>query len=409
MVVVTHQKIKKRKLSQQESRIVDLQERLSYYLEITETIREPFIILDKNLCVVTANEAFYLKFKVKKNDTEKRLIYELGNNQWDSLELRELLESILPQHQVLNNYEVTYNFPGIGRKIMLLNARQIDAKQLILLAFEDVTEGKQFKTDSDAMTAGLIDQRDKLKTLSAAKDEFINMASHQLRTPATVVKQYIGMLAEGYGGKLTKKQKDMVNSAYTSNERELVIIEDLLRVARVDGGKVYLVKSSYDIVQQIEDVVNDQLAAIGGSKNNIIFNRPIKQVTVHLDPKLIRMILENLLDNAVKYSYEGQPITIGLKQNKTHTTITMKDGGVGISRENQYRLFKRFSRIPNPLSMAVNGTGLGLYWVKKIVELHKGNIEILSSLKRGSTFTVKLPILKPEAKIHAEHEPIYQR
>ena len=130
---------RKRKIIRQEKQITGLKELLVFYKEITETIKQPFIILDKNLCVVTANLAFYRKFKVKKLDTEGRLIYELGNNQWDAVELRELLEHILPKHRALNNYEVTHDFPGIGRKRILLNARQIDSKQLILLAMEDVT------------------------------------------------------------------------------------------------------------------------------------------------------------------------------------------------------------------------------------------------------------------------------
>lgn len=384
----------KKKLSPQDGQIAALKDRLSYYLEITETIREPFIILDNNLRVVTANEAFYNKFKVKKKDTESRSIYELGNNQWDSPELRELLENILPKHRALNNYEVTHNFPGIGRKIMLLNARQVDAKQLILLAFEDITQARQLKIDSAEMTDALIGQRDRLKELNDSKDEFISMASHQLRTPATVVKQYIGMLVEGYGGKLTKLQREIVNSAYISNERELIIVEDLLRVARIDEGKVYLVKSSYDVVQQLEEVVQDQLATVGNSKNNIIFNKPNTQILAYIDAKLIRMVFENILDNAIKYSYSGKPVTISITQNITHTVVTVKDEGVGINKKDQNKLFKRFSRIDNPLSVSVNGTGLGLYWVQKVLDLHKGSVEVVSKLGRGSTFTMKLPVMK---------------
>src|SRR5665213_2686204 len=224
----------KQKLLYQEDRIIELKRLLVYYREITETVREPFIILDKDLCVVTANMSFYRKFKVRKRDTVGRRIYDLGDSQWDAMELRELLEHILPKHRLLNNYEVTHNFPRLGQRTMLLNARQVDSKQLILLAMEDVTAQNKLKIDSDELTANLLKQRDQLKGLNAAKDEFISLASHQLRTPATAVKQYVGMLTHGYAGKVSKDQKVMLDIAYKSNERQLEVIEDLLRVAKVD-------------------------------------------------------------------------------------------------------------------------------------------------------------------------------
>ncbi|MBW3568581.1 PAS domain-containing sensor histidine kinase [Candidatus Parcubacteria bacterium] len=387
------QKINNKKISQQETHITALKKLLGYYQDITETIREPFIILDKDFRVVTANEAFYHQFKVLKKDTENRSFYELGNNQWDTPDLRELLENILPKHQVLNNYEITHDFPGIGHKTMHLNARQVDAKQLILLAIVDVTRQKQLQDDTIEMTASLIKQRNKLQGLNDAKDEFINMASHQLRTPATAVKQYIGMLAEGYWGKLSEVQNKMLNTAYESNERELEIIEDMLRVAKVDEGKVYLIKSSCDMARQLEEAVKDQLASFNNRGQSIVFNKPLEPVIASIDKKLMRMVIENLLDNASKYSYEDKQITIDLKQDDKLAVIAIKDQGVGIHKKDHVKLFQRFSRIDNPLSISAEGTGLGLYWVKKILDLHEGSMEVISRVDYGSTFTVKLPVL----------------
>ncbi|MBA3758291.1 PAS domain-containing sensor histidine kinase [Candidatus Saccharibacteria bacterium] len=381
-----------KKLSQQKSTIKTLKELLIYYQEITDTVREPFIILDKNLCVVTANQAFYDTFKVLKTHTEGELIYQLGNNQWDSPKLRELLENILPKKKVMNDFEVKHDFPDIGTKIMLLNARQVDHKQLILLAIEDITKLKKFQSDSDEMTANLTRQHTKLKALGDAKDEFVEMASHQLRTPATIVKQYAGMLREGYAGELSKAQAEMLDSAIIGNERQLEIIEDLLKVARVDAGKVSLAKKNHNITQLIEDVVKKQLVTFEKRDQSIVFNQPTKMICVDMDAKLIRMVLENLLDNASKYSRVNKTITIGLKQSKAQTTITIDDSGVGILKDDQKKLFKKFSRIDNPLSIATEGTGLGLYWVKKIVDLHDGQIEVKSVINKGSIFTIKLPI-----------------
>lgn len=381
-----------KKLASKDNRIAALKKQLIYYKEITETIREPFIILDENLCVVSANLAFYKKFKVRKKDTEGKLMYELGDNQWDAPELRELLERILPKRRVLNNYEITLDFPALGRKTMLLNARQVDSKQLMLLAIEDVTEQRILKLNSDEVTTNLVRQRDQLQGLSDAKDEFISLASHQLRTPATAVKQYVGMLSQGYAGEVSEDQKNMLSIAYESNERQLEVIEDLLRVAKVDAGKVYLEKLSYDIVQQVEGVMAAQAVLFKSRKQKVVLHKPAQEVIVYIDPKLMLMVLENILDNAGKYSHVGGKITIDIEQDNDYATVSIKDNGVGIRKSDHQKLFKKFSRISNPLSVSVRGTGLGLYWAKKIMDLQGGKIEVKSKLNKGSTFSIKIPV-----------------
>lgn len=381
----------KKKLINQDNRITALKKQLLYYREITETVREPFIILDNNLKVVTANLAFYRKFKVTKRNTEGKRIYELGNNQWDSPELRILLENILPTHRVLTNYAVRHNFPVLGPKTILLNARQVDAKQLILLAMEDVTDQWKLKVDTEEMTKNLISQRDKLQSLGDAKDEFISLASHQLRTPATAVKQYIGMLQLGYAGDLTKEQLEMLGVAYRSNERQLAIIEDLLRVAKVDAGKVYLDKISCDVTIQIEKAIEEHAVLFESRGQTVAFNKPKTKMITNIDPKLILMVIENVLDNAGKYSPDGKSVTINVRQDKFNTIITVEDTGVGILKNDLQKLFKKFSRIDNPLSASVKGTGLGLYWAKKILDLHDGSIKATSKVGEGSVFEISMP------------------
>jgi two-component system, cell cycle sensor histidine kinase PleC len=386
-----------RTIVHQEKRLIALKSLMVYYKEVSETVIGPFIILNKNLHVVTANLAFYSTFKVRKGDTEGKQIYALGNNQWDSPELRELLEHILPKHRTLSNYSVTHDFPTIGRKTIVLNARQVDSKQLILLAMEDITAQISLKNDSDEMTANLVKQRDQLQRLNDAKEEFISLASHQLRTPASVVKQYAGMLAQGYAGKLTKKQLAMLDIVYESNERQLEIIEDLLRVARVDAGKVYLEKSSCDVAVQVESVIKQQAVLFKGRDQTVVLNKPPVAVMAFIDPKLMTMVIANLLDNAGKYSPHGGQVTIDIEQTDDQTVVSIKDSGVGIRKSDRQKLFKKFSRIENSLTNSVAGTGLGLYWAKKILDLHGGSIEVESAVHKGSTFTVRTPV-SPEFK-----------
>ncbi len=382
------------KISDQNKRIESLKKSLSYYQEITDTVRQPFIILDKDLVVVTANHAFYKKFGVGELETEGQLVYELGNNQWDSKELRELLEDILPKHKFFNGFRVVHTFPEIGKRTMLLNARQVDAKQLILLAIEDITEREKLKKDTQKITKNLTKQKNDLKALSDSKDEFIMMASHQLRTPATIVKTYASMLHDGLEGDLSKGQMAMLDKAIAGNERQLEVIEDLLRVARVDEGKVYLEKSACDIGEMIVDVIKGQAGIYDDRKQKTLFKKPYKSTSTNLDPTLMRMVLENLLENASKYSREQQTIKIDLKHNKDTIVVEISDDGVGVDKKDQSRMFTKFSRIDNALSESTVGTGLGLYWVKKIIELHAGTIEVQSKVEIGTKFTITLPIIQ---------------
>lgn len=382
---------KNREITRSNNRIKALKKQLLYYKEITETLREPFIILTSELYVVSANRAFYKMFKVSKQETEGRRMYELGDNQWDSPELRELLERILPKRRVLTAYEITLDFPSLGRKTMLLNARQVDSKQLILLAVEDITAQKMLKINSDKITSNLLRQRNQLQKLNNAKDEFIMLASHQLRTPATAVKQYVGMLTQGYAGAVSKEQVKMLDIAYKSNERQLEIIEDLLRVAKVDAGIVYLEKTSYDIGHQVETAMKEQAVLFKERGQTITYNPPSERIYVYGDSKLILMVIENILDNAGKYSQDGAHVIIKIEQSDTYTTVAIQDSGVGISKVNIKKLFEKFVRIDNSLSAGVKGTGLGLYWAKKILDLHEGTIEVTSKVNTGSTFTIKTP------------------
>jgi signal transduction histidine kinase len=388
-----HEQATQKKLINQDSRIAALKKQLVYYKEITETVRAPFIILDKSLNVITANLSFYHKFKVSKKDTEGKRIYALGNNQWDSPELRVLLENILPTHRVLKDYVVRHNFPGLGPKTILLNARQVDSKQLILLAMEDVTNQQKLKIESDEVTENLIKQRDQLQGLNDAKDEFISLASHQLRTPATAVKQYVGMLIHGYAGKLTKAQLAMLGTAYNNNERQLEIIEDLLRVAKVDAGKVYLNKTSCDLVTEVEKAIKGQAILFKSRNQHIEFTKPKTKMIASIDAKLMLMVLENILDNAGKYSGAGKSISIDIHQDQLNTVITIEDHGVGMRKNDLVKLFKKFSRIDNPLSASVKGTGLGLYWAKKVLDLHEGSITVVSKVNVGSTFEISTPTI----------------
>lgn len=233
---------------------------------------------------------------------------------------------------------------------------------------------------------------DHLVELNRTKDEFISIASHQLRTPATGVKQYLGMILEGFIGEVDPNQREILTKAYQSNERQLRIVSDLLKVAQVDAGKVVLHKVLVSLDELITDILTEQRNIYKARKQKVLFD-PVKNGhQAVIDKDSIRMVLENIFDNASKYSPDGKSISIVLSENSTQIKIMVLDRGVGIDEEDRSRLFEKFSRIDNELSTKVGGTGLGLYWAKKIVDLHDGMIRYSSpKTGQGSIFSIFLP------------------
>ena len=227
--------------------------------------------------------------------------------------------------------------------------------------------------------------------LNKTKDEFISLASHQLRTPATGVKQYVGMVLEGMAGDVSEPQKKLLEKAYESNERQLAIVSDLLKVAQVDAGKVHIKPKDTDLVDLIADIIKEQKGTYKSRHQVLRFNTLASDSVVHVDPGKMRMVFENLIDNASKYSDPGETVMVSVCDDDTMVRVDVEDSGVGVSEEDSKRLFQKFSRIHNNLSDHVGGSGLGLYWAKKIVDLHDGTIKVTSVVNEGSTFSVYLP------------------
>ena len=233
-----------------------------------------------------------------------------------------------------------------------------------------------------------------LVELNRAKDEFISLASHQLRTPATGVKQYLGMVLEGFVGTLTDAQRSILEQAKESNERQLSIVSYLFKVAQVDAGKVRLKKSDVNMMNLIRDVVKEQQGTFEERKQKVVFEPSKPDAILHVDEDTIRMVIENIIDNASKYSGENKTVTVKTTETNDELRIAVIDSGVGIKHQDQVKLFEKFSRIDNPLSTQVGGTGLGLYWAKKIVVLHDGDINFDSQINKGTQFTIHLPKLR---------------
>jgi PAS domain S-box-containing protein len=233
-------------------------------------------------------------------------------------------------------------------------------------------------------------RNDELQALSRSKDEFVALASHQLRTPATAVKQYLGMVLQGYAGEVSSLQRDMLDKAFESNERQLQIINQILNAARADTGKLVMTPAPFDIVAMVRGVAEEQRSQLRDHDHKLILRVPAKSRTFIGDSGYLRMAVENLISNADKYTPEGGTVTVSLRDRWGSIRIVIRDTGVGIAPEDISKLFTKFSRIHNQLSIKAGGSGIGLYLASEIIKLHGGKLGVLSKVGKGTTFTIDL-------------------
>jgi signal transduction histidine kinase/sensor domain CHASE-containing protein len=232
----------------------------------------------------------------------------------------------------------------------------------------------------------------KERQTNEAKDNLLSIASHQLRTPATGVKQYLGMVLQGFAGNIGVKQKVLLAKAYESNERQLKTINDVLYLARLDSGRIILTRSRVDLRELVLSVIEELKDSIKAKNHKVELILPKRGIHVEADEHMVRMGIENLLTNAIKYTKPKGHITVELRrESKRGAVVAVTDNGVGIRKADINLLFKEFSRIPNSLSSSVSGTGIGLYLTKHLIMLHNGTISVKSKPAVGSTFTIHIP------------------
>lgn len=231
---------------------------------------------------------------------------------------------------------------------------------------------------------------EKERDVNFAKDELLSLASHQLRTPATGVKQYLGMVLQGFAGDVPEKQRSYLERAYASNNRQLNVINDILHMAKLETGRIVLTERKFDIARMIREVVDEQKDEAEKGEIKIVVQAP-PQGWIVADSHMAWMIVENLVSNAIKYTQAGGTVTVRLVRRGNRWVLTVKDTGVGIAKSDFSKLFKQFSRINNARSDFVTGTGVGLYLAYHLTILHGGTIGVSSIKGKGSTFTVRLP------------------
>jgi len=243
-------------------------------------------------------------------------------------------------------------------------------------------------------TKKLRQSNNQLQRLDAAKDEFVSMASHQLRTPLTSVKGYISMVLEGDVGRISKEQRLLLEEAFTSSERMVHLIGDFLNVSRLQTGKFIIDTHPVDLAKVAKQEVDSirQIASTHGVA--VTFKSPSRFPELYIDENKIRQVIMNFMDNAIYYSPESQEIKVALSIEEGDAVLRVIDKGMGVPADVQKKLFTKFFRAENARRQRPDGTGIGLYLARKVIDGHGGSLVFESKEGKGSTFGFRLPIKK---------------
>ena len=295
------------------------------------------------------------------------MVYTLGKGQWNIPVLRHFLEAILSSATVFEGFRVEDEFPAIGQKVMLLNARTLSRethdRELILLAFEDVTE------------------RDRLQQM---KDEFIRIASHELKTPVTSLKGFAQLLHRRFQNQEVEQAAHILSRM----DRQLTIlttlINDLLDVARLQTGKLSQKEEVFNLADLVRGTVED-IQAITPS-HHLVFEGD-ENAPVNGDRDRLGQVLINLLTNAIKYSPQAEKVVVHLVTEERFATVRVEDFGIGIATVHHEKVFEQYYQVTHS-----SGLGIGLYVSNEIIQQHQGRMWVESTEGVGTSFTFSLPL-----------------
>jgi len=250
-------------------------------------------------------------------------------------------------------------------------------------------------TEDDSVKGCIVIFRDarEQRALDQTKTEFISLASHQLRTPLTGLRWYASTLAEGQAGDLNPEQQGLMKEIEACIDQMVGLVDDLLDVSRLDQGILTLSLTPLSLAEIAADVAKKLESKAAELQVSVVVDESLASApSVIGDKRLLTEVFTNLVDNAIKYTPPNGMVKVAAYQEGPDVVLSVTDTGVGISSADAEKLFKKFSRVENPLSNRERGTGLGLYFAKGVVEMHRGRIWMRSIEGKGSTFYVGLPI-----------------
>jgi two-component system CheB/CheR fusion protein len=360
-------------------RNAELRESTEYAEAIVETIRQPLLDLYSDLRIRKANKALYMMFQVQAEEVEGNYLSEVMGGVLNIAPLIDNLRLTMSKRIPFEDLELKCNIPGMGERIILFNATRINGqpgkRARILLAMEDITERK------------LQEKR---------KDEFISIASHELKTPATSIQAYTQILYNEFVEANDQRSAQLVSKLSNQVSRLTNLTRDLLDMTRIGEGQLCLKESFFDIHAMAAEIVEEMQRT---THIRLVF-LPVRSVTKFWgDGDRLRQVMRNLLSNAIKYSPGDKQVIVSLGMHEKCVSLSVQDFGVGMSAATQEKIFNRFFKEDHPAAKEHSGLGLGLYISHEIVRQHGGTITVQSIKDEGSTFTVTLPVRKSPSPV----------
>lgn len=361
-----------RDLTDRRKAFLALSEATEYFKSIVDTVREPLVVLNKDLTVNSANKAFYKVFKLKKKDVIGISIYNIDHSKWNNEKLRTVLQKTLAQKNVLSDFEVEYESPLTGKRTMLLNARKLygvgTRKEMVFMAIEDVTDKK---------------------ALEQQRNDFIGIVSHELKTPVTSLKAFGQVLQLKLAKSKDDKSVEMLRKMDAQINKLTLLINDLLDATKIEGGKLQFNEEIFCIDDVVDEVIEEVQRT---TSNHAITSEGKSGARVKGDRYRIGQVLTNLLTNAIKYSPGADKVIVTTGASNEKVICSVQDFGIGIPENQQKKVFERFFRVSGEKLQTFPGVGLGLYISAEIIKRQGGEIWLESKPGKGTTFSFNLPV-----------------
>ncbi len=356
-----------------QAKVKELSEEHGRLSSLVESVKLGVVMVDLRLSVILANQAARAIFG--KPQAKNISFQDMSDKIKGSVNISQALSYYVHAGKPLNIQEVM-----IGEsyyRLFMSPVRDIVEHIFIgaVVVMEDVTDQKKL---------------DKMRT------EIVSVTSHQLRTPATIVKGNLEMVLGGDVGKISKAQKELLDDTYLGNERMIHLINDLMDAAKINEGKLVFPLAPVQLEDIVEEVTKENQAFADEKHVKLVYNQPAAGLPkVNINKDKIKQVFQNLIDNAVKYSSidDKGRVEVDIQSDDKYLRFAVKDNGIGIPKADQEKMFERFSRGSNSTKLDPGGgSGLGLYIAKAVVEQAGGKIWFESKEGEGSTFYVAFPI-----------------